>query len=55
MQNIDQYISLLIQIPIVGIFVWFSLQLVNILLQIVNIFLEFIGQWLKHDAPEKNE
>jgi hypothetical protein len=31
--NIEAYIGLLIQIPLVGIFVWFSLQLITIFLK----------------------
>jgi hypothetical protein len=31
--NIEAYIGLLIQIPLVGIFVWFSLQLISIFLK----------------------
>ena len=33
MSNIESYIGLLIQIPLVGIFVWFSLQLISIFLK----------------------
>jgi hypothetical protein len=32
MTNIEPYVGLLIQIPLVGIFVWFSLQLITIFL-----------------------
>ena len=31
--NLEAYIGLLIQIPLVGIFVWFSLQLISIFLK----------------------
>ena len=30
MTNIDNYLGLLIQVPLVGIFVWFSLKIVSI-------------------------
>ena len=33
MTNLEPYIGLLIQIPLVGIFVWFSLQLISIFLK----------------------
>jgi hypothetical protein len=31
--NLEAYIGLLIQIPLVGIFVWFSLQLISVFLK----------------------
>ena len=29
MQNFESYFSLLVQVPLVGIFVWFALKLIN--------------------------
>jgi hypothetical protein len=36
MTNIEPYIGLLVQIPLVGIFVWFSLQLIAIFLKSIE-------------------
>jgi len=36
MSNIEPYVGLLIQIPLVGIFVWFSLQLITIFLSFLD-------------------
>jgi hypothetical protein len=36
MANIDAYIGLLIQIPLVGIFVWFSLKLIEVFLHSID-------------------
>jgi hypothetical protein len=48
MQNVDAYIGLLIQIPLVGIFVWFSLRLIDLFLKSLDLrdaqWKEFIKQ-----------
>lgn len=36
MNNVDAYIGLLIQIPLVGIFVWFSLKLIDMFLKSID-------------------
>jgi len=34
--QLEPYIGLLVQVPLVGIFVWFSLQLINIFLKSIS-------------------
>jgi hypothetical protein len=36
MPNLEPYVGLLIQIPLVGIFVWFSLQLISVFLKSID-------------------
>ncbi len=33
MQNMEPYIGLLIQVPLVGVFIWFALRLVSIFME----------------------
>ncbi len=33
MQNVEPYIGLLIQVPLVGVFIWFALRLVSIFME----------------------
>lgn len=51
--NIEAYIGLLIQIPLVGIFVWFSLQLITTFLKAIEqrdqAWREFLSQQRSYD------
>lgn len=51
--NVEAYIGLLIQIPLVGIFVWFSIQLINTFLKAIEerdkAWREFLAQQRLYD------
>lgn len=55
MTNIDQYIGLLIQIPLVGIFVWFSLQLISIFLKSIDARDQQWRQWMELERKTGHE
>ena len=51
--NVEAYIGLLIQIPLVGIFVWFSLQLISTFLKAIEqrdqAWRDFLAQQRSYD------
>lgn len=55
MPNIEPYLSLLIQIPLVGIFVWFSLQLINIFLKSIDARDAQWKMWLETERKANQE
>ena len=50
MTNAEPYIGLLIQIPLVGIFVWFSLKLIDMFLKSID---TRDGQWRSFMEQER--
>lgn len=51
----EYYISLLVQIPLVGIFVWFSLQLIAIFLRAIDARDQQWRQWIEQERHANNE
>lgn len=55
MPNIEPYLSLLIQIPLVGIFVWFSLQLITVFLKAIETRDAYWRAWLEQERKSNQE
>jgi hypothetical protein len=53
--NVEPYLSLLIQIPLVGIFVWFSLQLINLFLKSLDQRDQQWKAWLESERKANQE
>lgn len=51
----DNYIGLLIQIPLVGIFVWFSLNLINTFLKSIDERDKQWRVWMEQERRANNE
>lgn len=55
MMNLEPYISLLLQVPLVGIFVWFSLQVINLFLKSLDARDQQWKAWLEAERRANQE
>ncbi len=55
MQNVEPYIGLLIQVPLVGVFIWFALRLISIFMASLDKRDESWQAFLEQPRKQNNE
>ncbi len=55
MQNVEPYIGLLIQVPLVGVFIWFALRLISIFMAFLDKRDESWQAFLEQQRKQNNE
>ncbi len=55
MQSVEPYIGLLIQVPLVGVFIWFALRLVSIFMASLDKRDESWQAFLEQQRKQNNE